>query len=289
VEEQVVVTGVAPLLVTPDVIDAARARLSLNKRLSTRNNKNPEAALLRGGYALCGYCGGTMQVNNHRSGTLYRCETSNRDKFGCPHHCIMASMLDAAAWQRVEAVLTQPAIIASEVARLRRDDPTEADRVTIDRRLAEAERQRANAARLAARFDDDEAAAPFLVEIEALTEQLRALRSERERLEHQRTGWEQAQGRLDDLTEWCRLQAVNLSVLTDHDRRLAIEALGVEARVWATDHDPRYEITLSLDVLKDRAISDPHSNSGDALGEARVDGYTRRGCARPAGCRAGPP
>ena len=288
-EEQTVVNDVAPVLVSPEVVHAARARLAVNKKLATRNNQNPEAALLRGGYALCGYCGGTMQVNNHRSGTLYRCETSNRDKFGCPHHCIMAAVLDTAAWQRVEAVLTRPAVVAAEVARLRRDDPTHADRCSLDRRLTEAERQRANAARLAARFDDDEAAAPFLVEIEALTNQMRALREERERLEAQRAGWEEAQGRLDDLTDWCRVQSANLSTLTYLDRRLAIEALGVEARVWATDHTPRYEIILNLDVLDQRGASGPRSASGDDRVEARVDGYIRRGCARPAGCRAGPP
>lgn len=177
-------------------------------------------------------------AGEHRSGTLYRCETSNRDKFNCPYHCIMAAVLDTAAWQRVEAVLTKPAIVATEVAWLRRDDPTHADRCSVDRRLGEAKRQRANAARLAARFDDDEAAAPFLFEIETLTNQIKALRAERERLEAQRAGWEEAQGRLDDLTDWCRIQSANLSTLTYLDRRLAIEALGVEARVWATDHTP---------------------------------------------------
>lgn len=62
-EEQTVVSDVAPVLISPEVVDAVRAWLAVNKRLSTRNNQNPEAALLRGGYALCGYCGGTMQVN----------------------------------------------------------------------------------------------------------------------------------------------------------------------------------------------------------------------------------
>lgn len=50
------------------------------------------------------------------------------------------------------------------------------------------------------------------------------------------------------------------------------------ARVWSTDHNPRYEITLRLDALPvDIAVNDPRTDGGAAHGEGHVHGYTRRG------------
>jgi site-specific DNA recombinase len=61
-EEQVVIPGVAPALVTEAIADAALKRLAINKQESVRNNRNPEAFLLRGGVARCGYCGSALSA-----------------------------------------------------------------------------------------------------------------------------------------------------------------------------------------------------------------------------------
>jgi hypothetical protein len=34
--------------------------------------------------------------------------------------------------------------------------------------------------------------------------------------------------------------------MTYADKRLALDALGVQAKVWRSDHEPRYEITASI-------------------------------------------
>ena len=107
-------------------------------------------------------------------------------------------------------------------------------------------------------------------------------------MEAQRKGWAASEQRLNDLESWCRLQACNLDTLSYEGRRLALEALGVVARIWSTDHDPRFDITLRLDVLPTGiAINDPRSDGDAAPCAGHVDGYTRRGCARRDGRRAG--
>jgi site-specific DNA recombinase len=287
-DERVRISDIASPLVTSEVLHAAQERLAINKWTATRNNRNPEAALLRGRYVRCGYCGFVMQVQNDSRGAYYRCNTTSRDQNGCPCHTISASILDRAVWQRVEAVLTRPEIIQVEVARLRRDDPVKADLDAVERRLAEVERQRSNLVRRVGTIDDDDIAATILAEIAALTTQQKALVAQQDELEAQRAGWAASQQQLNDLDAWCRLQAHNLDTLSYEGRRLALEALGVVARVWSTDHDPRYDITLRLDALPaGTSASDLRTQGGVALAAAHVDGYIRHGCARWGGRLAG--
>jgi len=47
----------------------------------------------------------------------------------------MAVVLDPALWERVEAVLRRPEIVTIAVARSCKNDPTLADRASVDRRL----------------------------------------------------------------------------------------------------------------------------------------------------------
>jgi site-specific DNA recombinase len=276
-------------LVAPEILAAARARLTLNKRMATRTNAQPEAALLRGGYARCGYCGHAMRVRNEDRGTFYTCNTSSRDQHGCPFHVISAHILDQAVLDKLQLVLNRPELIGAEVARLRRDDPTKADREAVERRLGEVERLRGNLARRVAAIDDDDIAASLLAEMVALGKQPAALTSEREKLEAERASWEATQKQLLDLEDWCRSVPGNVNLLDYEGRRLAhmaLMALGVESRVWSTDHTPRWEIKMLPDVLP-VPISDLPTAGDGGLSWAHVDGYTRRGYARWRGRRGG--
>ena len=250
--DQTVLAGVAPALVSPDIAVAAADRLTRNKYETVRNNRDPEAPLLRGGYAICGYCGHPMTAKNRNGkGTLYLCNRWNRERHGCPGHGIMASILDSAVWARVNNVLTEPEIIASELARLRRDDPTEADVSMVDGQLAVlARRQTALARAVGSLADDEDAAAPVVAQLRSLAEQKRQLEAERNQLGARREQWRLAEGRLTDLTAWCRNVAANLSEMTYDQKRFALAALGVQARVWKRDHDPRYMITMEVPIAE---------------------------------------
>ena len=130
-------------------------------------------------------------------------------------------------------------------------------------------------------------AARLLIEIKGLGDQLKGLRTERDAMHAERTGWQLVQDRLDDLEWWRRVQAENLAELTYEQKRLALLALGVEARVWSADHDPRFTITMQIDL--DKVFSGPRSGADAGPDEARVGASIRRGCARPGGRRGGRP
>ncbi len=215
---------------------------------------------------------------------MYRCGTSNRDKFGCPSFSIMAPILDEAVWSKVEGVLRRPEIIALEVERMLGTDTTQVDLDSIDRRLNEVNRRRTNLTKRLALFDDDDSAAPLVHELQLLSDQRRQLEAERTTIQDRRQGWESAQGRLHDLQHWCRMQARSLDTLEYEQKRLALEAMNVEPRVWASGHDPRYSISLQLDgLVPDPMLSDPRPGCGVGHAEAHVDDYSRRGCARQDG------
>ena len=141
-EEHVIFANVIPPLVSRELAAAAQAQLARNKIESVRNNRNPEAALLRGGFARCGYCGKTLRVSS--STKTYACNRSNQDRYGCPSFAITCHILDAAVWSQVEAVLTRPEVIAAELERLRESDPVQGDLDAIDRRMAEITRKQRN-------------------------------------------------------------------------------------------------------------------------------------------------
>jgi hypothetical protein len=65
------------------------------------------------------------------------------------------------------------------------------------------------------------------------------------------------------------------------------QAAPLEVTVWSKDHDPRFSITMQIDL--DNPLNDPRLAVDDAPFAARVDGYTRHGCARSAGHHAGRP
>jgi site-specific DNA recombinase len=230
--------GTIPAIVSRDLFEAVQARLAINKARSPRRTLDREAYLLRGGFVHCGYCGYTMSVHRKLRSTAYECVKRSRATGLCSQHGISTRILDEAVWSRVERFLTRPDIVATELERLQSDDPTQADLDAIERGISEASRKIGNLTRALAMFDDPEAAAPLVAEVEALRSQQRSLEVECVAVLARRAGWEEGQRRLADLQRWCRHVSTRLGELTYEQKRLALEALGVEIKVWKTDHEP---------------------------------------------------
>ena len=76
-----------------------------------------------------------------------------------------------------------------------------------------------------------------------LSEQMSRLQVDRPELESEQKSWEIVERRLNDLEYWCETQAKNLAELDYDQKRLALFALKLNARVWRSDHDPRFENT----------------------------------------------
>ncbi len=248
-EQVILPAGIAPALMSRDEQAAALARLARNKTESTRRNKDPEATLLRAGFARCGYCRCAMRVNHRRRGPVYLCNDPYGRR-GCPKHTVAAHVLDGAVWDRVEAVLRNPEIIATEVERLRASgSPAGDDLTAVDTRLAAIEARRQRVARAVVALEDEEAAEPLLAELGALAAQKRVLDAERMSLVTVQAGWEADQKRLGNLKAWCERVAGNLQALGYSDKRDALTALGVEVHVWRAEHTPRWQITMRIDDI----------------------------------------
>jgi site-specific DNA recombinase len=241
--------GTVPPLIDDETWEAVQSIVARNKQRASRNNRYPEAALLRGGYAVCGYCGRTLHVQPEKHGGLiYRCSAGTRNETGCGRHAMKVDNLDAAVWGRIHNVLTKPDVIHDELSRLQRDDPTDADVELLDKALADIQRKKQRAAKNLTLFDDEEDAAPLVREIKRLREQEESYQCERETLIARRAQWEQAQEHVSQIVQWCSRVASRLDELTYQQKRMALEALGVKVKLYRHNHDPRYVIEANVRI-----------------------------------------
>lgn len=240
--------GTIPPLVDRSTWAAVQAVLQRNKAQSIRSAKNPEAALLRGGFVHCGTCGRVMKARpRSKGGVDYYCGSNNG--LPCPRPTsIIGSVLDPAVWSRVRAIIVDPTTVAREVERLRGNDPTADDLRTVQRLISDVERQRTNLTNAVAMLDDPDAVVPLVAQLRALAERRRALDIERAHLAERQAAWHSARLDLDSLAKWCATVANKVDALTWQERRMALAALGVSATVYPPGHEPRYVIDADISM-----------------------------------------
>jgi site-specific DNA recombinase len=236
--------GVIPPLIDQDTFAAVQHRLRINAQQSPRNNYAPEVSLLRGGFAVCGYCGANMHVE--RSGRAYRylCGRKNDHHSLCRAHNITTDQLDPAVWQRVSAVLRDPGLIERKLVDLRQHDPTAADLEAIDRQRTAVERKRANFLTQIGDAPTPEVAALMMERVAGLSEELSRLDAERDAVAARRAMWEAERAKLADLTQWCETVSERLDGAGYAIRRAALEYLGVKVKVYGREAHDRFVIEV---------------------------------------------
>lgn len=259
--------GTIPPIVSPELFATVQIRLVRNKAEAVRNNRDPEAFLLRSGFVFCGYCGKRIHTAWFRSRpgaplrpsyTVMSADVEHRD---CPAFAITAKELDEAVWTKVAAIVTQPEIVTEEVAKLRTSSPTQADREGVERAIAQIARRQANLSRSLSLIDDTDTAAPLVAELKTLGDRKRELDRELEIIAARDAGWKAAQDRLGDLQAWVGTVARNLDDLPYSGKRDLLTALDVKVKLYRADHTPRYEITASIPL-------DPTPNRHIVLAQA---------------------
>ena len=95
--------------------------------------------------------------------------------------------------------------------------------------------------------------------INALEAQRQQHAAERDAILARAATWQRAQERIGDVQAWCRATAASLATLTYEQKQLALDALGVQVKVWRTDHEPRYKISASIPL--EGAIVDSSSRT----------------------------
>jgi len=253
--------GTIPPLISEADFEAVQARLARNKEAASRNNRTPEITLLRGGFGRCGYCGTFLNVTRKKNLVLYRHGTRTVDHHGCPPVSIKADRLDEAVWERVESILTRPEVISAEVARAASDDQHHADLAAIERRIRAMVRKEDNLVKRLAMIEDDDVATAVMVEMNSIARERRQLQAELDEAAARHADRETARAQLTAVEDWCRQVAGNLAGFSYDQKRQALEALGVEARLFHTDHEPRYEISASI-PFDGPVVSTASSTSG---------------------------
>jgi len=237
---------VAPRLITEAEYNAIQTRLAHNRAVAPRNNANPEATLLRCGIAKCGYCGHPLSITKRSGGShMYRCHPVGRTRTGCPSFGILASILDNAVWGKVESVLVDPTIIARELERRSAEDHLQDDQTAIERRAREIDARRARVARAIATLDDNDAAAPLILELKQLSSDAKNIAAELQVRIDQGRNRATEREKLEHLADWCTRVAGRLPSLSYTEKRMILEALGVSVAVYRADHDPRWEIQMA--------------------------------------------
>jgi site-specific DNA recombinase len=262
--EPIVTEGAVPAIVSPALFAAAAARFARNKAQATRNNHDPAATLLRGGYARCGHCGTVMYAHKrtNRTGYLYRCSAYMYDR--CTQHTIVAQPLDEAVWQRVSTVLRDPSLIAARLAELRQHDPTAADVAAVEARLSEVERKRGNLVNTIADTEDAFVRASLAEKLAALGEEAAQLAGERQALRDRQAAWQAIEASYGDLETWCATVANKLATADYETKRLALDYLGVRVKVYRPGSAERYvveavRVTPDGEIASEISVDSEHN------------------------------
>jgi hypothetical protein len=271
--------GTVPALVSTRLQADASAVLVQNKHRQARHVDQPETHLLRGGFAVCGYCGSRLHAASPaiRDSGKGRYICSGWKDGRCTHGGnIQAPILDGAVWTKVEAILTDPSVISDEIERRRQADPTADDLRAVDGQLSEVSRQQANYVTNLGLVTGAaaELIAGKLAELEGQYDRLMA---EREAILQRHQTWKAAQARLTSLERWCRIFGANLGQLTYEERREALEALGIKAKVYRADHTPR--IVIEANILLDEAGAEGEVLSAAGTARGSPDDDAAYGCA----------
>jgi site-specific DNA recombinase len=246
--------GTIPAIVPTELWETVAERLTRNKAEAIRNNQNAEAFLLRAGFVVCGYCGKpirtvwTKDCPNQSARAYYASDPGPDRHRDCPAFAMSASKLDAAVWEGIKERIAREDVIAAEIERLRKEDPSTADLTAVESTLAEVTRKQDNLGRALALLDDLDAATPLVAQLKVLAERKRELEAEREMIRTRRDSWQAAQSQLVNLQQWVRTVAENMDDLAYDDRRDLLRALDVRVKLYRKDHQPRWEITASLPI-----------------------------------------
>jgi Recombinase/Recombinase zinc beta ribbon domain len=238
-----------PAVVTEDVWQQVQAGMARAQRFNPRNQADPEATLLRGGFALCGHCGRVMTSAMNHGAYRYHCHASNNG-YVCPGGLTMmtASDLDRLVWE----VISQTILNAGWVRTLLEE--------THGTHEQHAEAAAANTRAIDGQIKETQQA------IETLMARLERPGLDEARLVHHRKMLKRLDVRRVDAASatvearakdealiafqsWAGQVAPHLDSLTYQEKRTLLVGLDVRAVVWRKQAIPRALVLLRFGEL----------------------------------------
>lgn len=262
-----------PPIVSVELWERAQTAMHARKLDSPRRNREPEATLLRAGFAICGHCGSKMLSDSHHDPRrpqpayrVYRCSRyySRVDdtREPCPGggYAIKASLVDADVWRMVSEIARDTPhlqrLLDSRRAKMTEAwemAQTEQERVAAE--IAQYEQQKTTLARRMATETDDGVYSVLRQEMQNVTAILTQLQKRsaatatrvtsisaiRQRIDDiltGKTGASLAQFAHQTLDVLQSVQAQNvLDTLSYQEKRELLSVLGVQVKMYASDSD----------------------------------------------------
>lgn len=249
---------VCPPLVEKWQAEAALQRIAANKLEAGKYGGTRKAALLRGGYVFCGYCGQHMYCRNacRTNLPLYYCRSIHQKKEGrpggCPHNGFYVShlALDQAVWQDIVAYFSDPdwleRILLREEARWAENAEKNGGRLEELKEALAAKEVAANQlVHLAAQITSDGMREMLSKQMNEVGAELDALRGEYQALLQPPATEEQRHAQQQAFHHWADAAIAGLEHASIEEKRQALYWLGVEVRVWQSSGEPDYELKLT--------------------------------------------
>ena len=117
---------------------------------------------MRGGYAICGYCGTNLAATKHAPTGLrsYRCQSSAGQRGEHTAFSMMAPTLDAVVWEWVKERIGHPETLRAELELHDSENPHAVEVGAIERQLAKIVSRQEKTSRAIGLMDDDDALTP---------------------------------------------------------------------------------------------------------------------------------
>jgi site-specific DNA recombinase len=247
--ERVVLRGLVPQIIPPEIIKIVRKQLEVNKMAAARNNKHPEGTLLRGGFAVCGLCGTTMGQCNVRAKKgealyfSYKCAGNWRIGASSCSTTVGATRLDRVVWAGIEHVMRnlrdyEIQLQSRTASAAPANDAVEA----LEKGLQKATNRKAALKKSLQYLEDDETIAQVSDDINHLSREIRKLE---QGLEEAKGASGEQQDRLERLRDLELLIAAHLEKLSDMPyagKRMLLRIMGIRVTIYPNGHEPRYSI-----------------------------------------------
>ena len=247
--EQIPLPAYGPALVDEVTWQLVQHKLETNKARSMRNTKNPEAALLRSGYARCADCKRALQVQpiSHSRANKYRyfCVRSSEPAYStCKHGgpAMHVDELDAIVVQHLAGMVKDPDALSRKLREMQETDPLVRDLEDIDAGLADLDRRMRS---LLQGIEDVPVTARKVIyeRVELFEEQTRRLQADRAALQARMANYDLVERSVEDLKGWCAEVRDRFDKLSWKELREFMDRIGLVAWLHRAGTQPRVEIT----------------------------------------------
>lgn len=258
-----------------ELFQAVQEILKQNKQQAFEVKQAPEVALLRAGFAVCGYCGRMMQSMFIKANRHYRyfC-ASHRDTKLARGLCaggaysVKTAFLDEVVWGWFLHAFQNPEVLQKQFEQwrveLEKGKALEYDRLkAIEAAMRKAEARKRNYMSSAGDAEDDDLRAEFTQLARDAGRQAKELAEEQQQLTAIMMHQEEYMGRIENLMALGAAAFEQLKAATYEDKRIVLHAFKVQVKVWQKDHQPPFEITWGFDALHERWVQEGLSRRPD--------------------------